>query len=348
MEKIDARTLTPDGRNQLRQLVIRLRQQSGLPVDDLATVAGAHVSTVKAWLAQAKREGVGSLTEKPRGRPAGAGRKLSMVQEVWLREQIIDQTPQQLMLPFALWTRRAIRDLILARFGVDMQDRLVGKYLQRWGFTPQRPVKRALEQRPERVAKWLEETFPALAAKARAEGAVIYFGDETAVREDANWVRGYAPKGQTPVLAVPTRWVKLSMISAISPRGEVSFRIVDGTINADRFIEFLVALIEGAPRKIILVVDNLRVHHAKVVAEWLADKADRIELAFLPPYNPEANPDEYLNHDFKTALRLGPMSADRESLLEKAMAFMNRLSNWPERVQAYFRHPKARYALSAI
>jgi transposase len=177
---------------------------------------------------------------------------------------------------------------------------------------------------------------------------MIYFGDETAVREDANWVRGYAPKGQTPVLAVPARWVKLSMISAISPRGEVAFRIVEGTINAERFVEFLAALVEDAPRKVILVVDNLRVHHAKVVSDWLADQQDRIELAFLPPYNPEANPDEYLNHDFKTALRLGPVSVDRVSLLEKAMAFMNRLTTWPERVSAYFRHPKARYALSAI
>jgi len=348
MEKIDARKLTPEGRNQLRRLVVRLRQQSGMSAEDLAKVAGVHISTVKTWLAQAKREGVGSLTEKRRGRPVGICRKLSLAQEVWLREQIIGYTPQQLTLPFALWTRRAIRDLIWTRFGVEVQDRLIGKYLKRWGFTPQRPIKRALEQRPEQVAKWLNQTYPLLAAKARAEDAVIYFGDETAVKEDANWVRGYAPKGQTPVLATPTRWVKLSMISAISARGHVAFRIVDGTINADRFLEFLVALIEGAPRKIILVVDNLRVHHAKAVTEWLADKTDRIELAFLPPYNPEANPDEYLNHDFKTALRLGPVSTDRESLLEKALAFMTRLATWPERIRAYFQHPKARYAASPI
>lgn len=348
MDKIDARKLKPEGRNQLRQLVIRLRQQSGMSAEDLAKVAGVHVSTVKDWLARAKREGVGSLTEKRRGRPVGACRKLTLAQEVWLRAQIIGYTPQQMRLPFALWTRRAIRELMRTLFGLEVQERLIGKYLKRWGFSPQRPIKRALEQRPEAVARWLNETYPALAAKARAEGAAIYFGDETAVKDDANWVRGYAPKGQTPVLATPTRWVKLSMISAISPRGEVAFRIVEGSLNAERFIEFLDALIEGAPRKIILVVDNLRVHHAKVVTEWLADKTDRIELAFLPPYNPEANPDEYLNHDFKTALRLGPVSHNRDSLLEKALAFMTRLTTWPERVRAYFQHPKVRYAASAI
>lgn len=348
MDKIDGRKLKPEGRKQLRQLVIRLRQQSGMSADDPARVAGVHVSTVKDWLARAKREGIGSLREKRGGRPVGACRKLTLAREVWLRERLVGSTPQQMTLPFALWTRRAIRTLIRTRFGVEVQDRLIGKYLKRWGFTPQRPIKRALEQRPEAVARWLNETCPALVAKARAEGAVIYFGDETAVKEEANWIQGYAPKGQTPVLATPARWDKLSLISAISPRGEVAFRIVDGSINADRFIAFLAALIDGAPRKIILVVDHLRLHHAKVVTEWLVDKKDRIELAFLPPYDPEANPDEYLNHDFKTALRLGPVSHNRESLLAKALAFVTRLTTWPERVRAYFQHPAARYAASAI
>jgi transposase len=136
------------------------------------------------------------------------------------------------------------------------------------------------------------------------------------------------------VLAVSARGVKRSISSAISPRGEVAFRIVDGTLNADRFIAFLAALIAGAPRQLILVVDHRRVHHAKAVTAWLADKKDRIALAFLPPYHPEANPDEYLNHDFKTALRRGPVSADRASLPDKAMAFMNRLATCPERVRA--------------
>lgn len=157
MEKKDARKLTPDGRHQLRQRVVRLRQPSGLSAEDLAKVAGAHVSTVKGWLARAQREGVGALAEQPRGRPVGAC--LTLAQEGWLREQMLGQTPQQLTLPFALWTRRAIRDLIRVRFGLDRQDRLIGKYLKRWGFPPQRPVKRALAQRPEQVTQWLNATY---------------------------------------------------------------------------------------------------------------------------------------------------------------------------------------------
>ncbi|WP_319026183.1 IS630 family transposase [Acidithiobacillus thiooxidans] len=177
---------------------------------------------------------------------------------------------------------------------------------------------------------------------------MIYWGDETAVKEDAHWVRGYAPRGQTPVLAVPARWTTLSMISAISPQGKVAFQIVEGSIDAERFITFLTALIQDAPQKIYLVVDNLRVHHAKVVTAWLADKKDRIELAFLPPYAPESNPDEYLNRDFKTALRTGAVSTDKNSLMAKATAFMDRLCQMPQKVASYFRHPSARYAMSGI
>ncbi len=107
-------------------------------------------------------------------------------------------------------------------------------------------------------------------------------------------------------------------------------------------------MITDAPQKIFLVVDNLRVHHAKIVTAWLTDRKDRIELVFLPPYAPESNPDEYLNRDFKTALRTGPMSTDKTSLLEKAMAFMNGLRLLPEKVARYFHHPAARYAMSDI
>ena len=348
MKKIDTRSLTPAARDEIRKLVIRLRQQSGLDAEALAAIAGVHPGTVRKWLSRARTAGVGSLTEKPRGRPVGSCRKLTLAQELWVRETVIGQNPKQQCLPFALWTRRAIRELLRQEFGLELSDRLVGKYLKRWGFTPQRPIKRALEQSPAKVQAWLHNTYPALVAKARAEGAVIYFGDETAVKEDTAWVRGFAPKGQTPVLKKPQRWDQLSMISAISARGEVAFRIIDGAFNAERFIEFLDALIDTAPRKILLIVDNLRVHKAAAVTAWLEDKQDRLELAFLPPYAPESNPDEYLNSDFKTHLRLAAVSENREQLLAKAMTFMTRLQTWPERVRSYFQHPAAQYAAQPI
>lgn len=225
-----------------------------------------------------------------------------------------------------------------------MQDRLVGKYLKRWGYTPQRPIKRALEQDPKKIEAWLKDIYPEIAKRAREEGAEIYWGDETAVKEDSNWVRGYAPAGQMPILATPARWIKLSMISAITNKGATCFEIVEGTINSERFIEFLGRLIQEAGSKAFLIVDNLRVHHAKSVTEWLVQNKDRIEVFYLPPYAPESNPDEYLNNDFKFNLRQTPPSEDKQSLLEKAVSFMKRLQATPSHVASYFRHPKVLYA----
>jgi len=174
MEKTGARKLSAEGREVLRRIVIRLRQQSGMPIKALARIAGIHFRAVESWLSRARREGAGSLGEKKRGRPVGACRKLMLADEAWLRETIVGQAPQQMKLPFALWSRPAIKTLIQERFGIEMQDRLIGKYLKRWGFTPQRPIKRAQEQRPEEIEKWLKHTYPGMLARMKAEGARIY------------------------------------------------------------------------------------------------------------------------------------------------------------------------------
>src|SRR5215510_2180792 len=169
MEKTDARKLSAEGRMMLRQMVIRLRKQSGMPIRALSQVAGVHIRTVEEWLARARHEGEGSLGEKRRGRRPGSCRKLAIVDELWLRERIVYQSPQQMKLPFALWSRPAIKALVKERFGIEMQDRLVGKYLKRWGFTVQRPLKRALEQRPEDIGNWLKQTWPDVLARANPD-----------------------------------------------------------------------------------------------------------------------------------------------------------------------------------
>ena len=162
MEKIDARKLGPEGRETLRKMVLRLNTQSGMNGVELAKIAGVHVRTVQAWLRKARTDGAGALVEKTRGRPYGACRKLTMAQEVWVRQRIVAAVPEQLSLPFALWTRRAIQALVEQQFGLQLSDRLVGKYLKRWGYTAQRPVKKAMEQRNDLVQGWLRERYPAL------------------------------------------------------------------------------------------------------------------------------------------------------------------------------------------
>ena len=249
-------------------------------------------------------------------------------------------------LPYALWTRRAVQTLVLREASLEMPIRTVGEYLRRWGFTPQRPFRQALEQSPAAVETWLNDTWPGICARAKAENAEIHWADETAVQDDTHWARGYALCGQTPALATCARRHGLSMISAVTRQGLVRFEIYEGAMNTDRFIGFLGGLIKDTANKTFLIVDNLRVHHAIKVREWLEqeERSKKLELFFLPPYSPMLNPDEYFNRDLKTNLRLGPVARTATAMRNKAEAFMAMLAATPERVRSYFACKQVAYA----
>ena len=348
MSKSDARSLSEESLELLRQQAHRLRG-GGRTWVDIANLIGVHLTTVMKWSRRFDlgSPNVDSLKSQRRGRQVGEKRTISLVDEALLRDAIIGTHPKQMSLPFALWNRKAVQEAIKLRLGVDMPIRTVGEYLRRWGFTPQRPVKRAVEQRPELLRTWLEVSYPAIMSRAKAEKGEIYWADETAIKQDTAWVRGYAPAGQTPVILHAARWTSVTMISAITNKGLVRFAFHDGAINTDRFIEFMAALIEDAQRKVFLIVDNLRVHHAKLVKAWLEGKEEKIEIFYLPPYSPEANPDEILNRDLKTELRTRPAARNVDVLRQIAQDFMDRLSSMPQRVVQYFKSRHISYAALA-
>lgn len=352
MDKIDARSLSEESLELLRRQARRLRREGRTWVD-IAKLIGVHLTTVMKWsrrfnLDQPDTPGVPTeLKSQRRGRRVGESRTISQADEATLRDDIVTTHPNDMGLPFALWNRKAVQEAIKLRFGIDMPIRTVGEYLKRWGFTPQRPVKRAVEQRPELLDAWHKVIYPAIVKRAKAEGGEVYWADETAIKQDTAWVRGYAPPSQTPVILHKARWNSITMISAITNQGLVRFSFHDGAINAERFIEFLEALIEDAQRKVFLIVDNLRVHHAKLVKAWLVGREKKIEIFYLPPYSPEANPDEILNRDLKTELRLRPSAPDVDALKKIARDFMDRLAGMPQRVVQYFKSRQVSYAASS-
>jgi transposase len=344
MEKIDARKLPREAQDEMRRQAMRLREELHLTWKEVARVVGVSIGTVLAWSKRYALEGANGLKSRKRGRQYLSGRTLNLAQEWQLRSIIVGENPRQMSLPFALWNRRAVMELIKKLFGIDMPIRTVGEYLLRWGYTPQRPAKRAQERNGHKLRQWLDETYPGIESRAKAEGAIIYWGDETAVAEDGHWLRGYAPAGQTPVLVAPSKRYGLSMVSAISNQGLVRFRFIEQAMNRELLMEFMQGLIEDSERKVFLILDNLKVHHAKLVSEWLEEHQAQIEVFYLPPYSPEINPDEYLNRDFKTALRSSDRSENKKALFQKATAFMVFLGKTPERVRAYFGHAAVRYA----
>jgi transposase len=316
----------------------------GYAVVDIAAILGVREETVSRWCSQHDRGGPTALPGDRTGRPAGSGRLLSEDEEQHLQQLIDTRSPQQLGIAAALWTRQAVRDLIQQRTGLRLAIRTVGEYLGRWGYTPQKPVRKAYKQDPEAVAEWLEKTYPGIARRAAQEGGDLHWGDEMGVRSTCQHSRGYARPGDTPELRVSGSRFSVNMISTITNEGKVRWMTYAGKMNAARFIVFLTRLVAGASKKIFLIVDNLGVHAAAAVEEWLADKKALIEVFFLPKYSPERNPDEYLNCDVKGNINSDGLPADRGELTEKLRRFMQKLSKLPARVASYFKHKYITYA----
>ena len=288
--------------------------------------------------------GMAALKPKERGKKAGDGRSLTADQEARIRKLICDKRPEQLKMDFALWTRAAVGELIERECGIELKVRAVGNYLKRWGFTPQKPIKRAYEQRPEAVKQWIDEEYPAIAARAKAEGGEVQWGDETALVNTDVRGRSYAPRGETPVAYAPGTRQKLSMISTVTNKGKARWMIIDGNFGADKLIEFLTALIKATRKKVFLILDNLRAHHSRPVKEWLAERKPRIEVFYLPSYAPELNPDERLNADLKHEIRKRVPVRNKGKLKAAAMEHMTEIEKSPNRIRAYFQDPRVKYA----
>jgi transposase len=340
----------PDGRSESNDVLeaLRLRavhaRQLGYAVAEIAAILGVREETVSRWCSRFDHGGRDALPGDRTGRPIGSGRLLTNQQEQSLQQTIETKSPQELGIPSALWTRQAVRGLIQQQVGIRLPIRTVGEYLHRWGFTPQKPVRKAYKQDPRAVAEWLEKTYPQIERRAAREGGEIHWGDETGVRSTCQHRRGYARPGATPELTVPGSRFSVNMISTITNQGKVRWMIYTGKMNAALFIVFLTRLIAGAVKKVFLIADHLSVHEAAAVEQWLADKTDRIEVFYLPKYAPERNPDEYLNCDVKANVNTDGLPKDREELKGKLHRFMQRLANLPTRIASYFKHKYIAYA----
>ncbi len=302
----------------------------------IGTVIKAH----KAYLAG----GWKAVGVKRGHRPVGSGRRLSAEQEAEVRRIIRDHTPDQLKMAYALWTRQAVSEWIAGRWQIKLQVRTMGKYLARWGFTPQKPLKKAFEQSPAAVGEWLTEQYPAIAERARNEGAEIQWGDETGLRTNDVRGRGYALKGETPRVRIKSKHESLSIISTVTNKGQMRWRIFSGALNARILIDFLKRLIHHAGRKIFLILDNLRVHHGKLVKQWLALHGEQIEIFYLPSYSPELNPDELLNADLKRAVTTRAPMRTKQALTHTASRTMRSIQKQPARVRKYFAQKDVVYA----
>lgn len=343
MPPSDRRRASTDARIVLRQQVLALHAQ-GRTKTEIALITGYARTYVSTLVRTLSADPAQQDTVARGGRPIGVRRALSPADERRAQHLICGKYPDQLALPFALWSRAAIRELVRVKFGVALSVRAVGDYCARWGYTPQKASRRAYEQDDAAVTQWLEVEFPKIKALARRHKAELNWGDETGVRSDSVRPRGYAPRGRPPVVRIPARRNSLSLLAAVTNQGTVRFMIYRGSLTTRHVIRFMQRLIRAAGRMVFLILDNLNVHKAKAVREWLAAHTKTIRVFYLPAYSPERNPSEYFNGDLKGRLARDVPARDAQDLHAKVHRHARRIQRRTDLVARYFKHPLIAYA----
>ena len=247
METQDFRSIGRAAQEALRRRAIVLIEREGMTQAAAAKAVGVQRQTVNLWRKRYREQGDAGVLDGRRTSPRKGKGALNADASRRVRAWIADKTPDQLKLPFALWTSRAVRDLITLRLGRRLGLSTVQLYLKRWGMTPQKPLARARERSPAAVAAWLARDYPAIARRAKAETAIIYWGDETGISNQDQIGRSYAPRGATPVVVRTAKRITKSMISAVSNRGLLRFMLYDGGLNVELLLTFLRRLIINLP-----------------------------------------------------------------------------------------------------
>jgi transposase len=340
MNKNDARRLDHKTLTEIRKRAVASVQDGQSP-ERVAKAFGINRVTIYGWLALYRTGGWGRLDARKRG---GRPTKLDGKALRWIYKTVAEKNPLQLKFTFALWTAKMIGELIRKKYGIELSKASVCRLLGQLGLSPQRPVWRAYQQRPEDVQRWLNREYPKIRSLARRMNAQVFFGDEAGVRSDHHAGTTWAPKGKTPVVSSTGARFGLNLISAVSAQGEFRFMITKGRVGARVFIDFIKRLIHKAERPVFLIVDGHPAHKAVMVKKFIESIKDQFRLFFLPAYSPELNPDERVWNDLKNNAIGRKTIGSPETLKKDVISHLRFIQKSPNRVRSYFQNEQTKYA----
>jgi transposase len=318
------------------------RMLEGEDVTVVMASYGLCRTTGYKWLAKVRGRGRGKQCLTAR---KGTGRKpkLTRMQKSQVFRWINGKNPMQYGFDFALWTRAIVRDLILQKFKIRLSVTSVGSLLAELNLTAQKPLQRAYQRDPEAIERWQRNIFPAIAKQSKAEGAEIYFWDESGFRADAVQGKTWAVRGKTPVVNRPGQRQSVSAASAVNAKGAFWFATYQGGLSGELFVELLKQLMYRRKKPLHLVIDGLPAHKKAVVKEYVAGTKGRLTLHFLPGYAPDLNPDELVwSHAKRTGVARRPLQKG-EKLQERVHEQLQKISDDPKLVRSFFKHPSVAY-----
>jgi transposase len=337
--KRDGRRLAHNTLEEMRVLAVG-RMKEGEHPAQVAASLGLHRSWAYKCRALARGRGLRALRST---RGSGRPRTPSAAQERQVFRWVNGRSPAQYGFDFGLWTRQIVQELLWSRFGVRLSRASIGALLARLGLTAQKPLQRAYQRDPVAVERWKNETFPAIAAQARAQGAEVLFWDESGFRADAVHGKTWGRCGQTPVVQRPGQRQSISAASAVSAKGAFWFATYPGALTGELFVALLRRLMHRRKKPVHLIVDGLPAHKKAVVKHYVAGTAGKLTLHFLPGYAPDLNPDELVwSHAKRNGVARSPLRAG-EKLQPRIDAHLQSIADNAPLVRSFFRHPSVSY-----
>jgi transposase len=300
---------------------------------DIAEALDVSEEAVSRWLARARGNGPEVLRARSApGRPP----RLSPVQRRSIPE-FLWHGPEAYGFRGQVWTCARIARVIEEEFGVRYHKDHVGRLLKDLRWTPQQPIKRAIQRDEEAIQHWREAVWPELRRRARRERRVLVFEDESGFYLLPGVVKTYAPVGLTPVLREKQTRDHLSVMGAMTPSGDVYTLARQKSINGLDCIEFLLHLLRVAGDRLLVIWDGAPIHRRSAVNEFVEGTRGRVWLEALPGYAPDLNPwDEGGWHHLKDVELRNLVCRDLEELHQELYLAVGRLRQKPHLVRSFF------------
>jgi len=300
---------------------------------DIAEALGVSRMSVSRWFARARDGGPDALRARP---SPGAPPKLSAAQKRLIPE-FLWHGAEAYGFRGEVWTRARIAQVIEEEFGVRYHKGHVGKLLQELRWTPQVPIRRALQRDEEAIRRWREEAWPELRRRARRERRVLVFEDESGFYLLPGVVRTYAPQAQTPILHEKQTRDHLSVMGGMTPAGKVYTLARPESLNGLHSIEFLLHLLRVVGERLLVIWDGSPIHRRAEVKECVAALRGAVWLEALPGYAPDLNHwDEGGWHHLKNVEMRNLVCHDLEELHQEFYLAVGRLRQKPQLVRSFF------------
>jgi transposase len=324
--------LQADGLEWRRFRALHLKRQ-GWSRHDIAEALGVSPVSVSRWFARARDGGLEALRAHPGpGRPP----KLAPAQKRLIPE-FLWHDAEAYGFRGQVWTCARVAQVIEQEFGVRYHKDHVGRLLQELHWTPQVPIRRAIQRDEDAIRRWRDEVWPELQRRARLERRVLVFEDESGFYLLPGLVRTYAPEGLTPVLREKQTRDHLSVMGGMTPQGKLYTLVRQQSLNGLHSIEFLLHLGRVAGERLLVIWDGSPIHRRAEVNDFVSETRGKVRLEALPGYAPDLNPwDEGGWHHLKDVEMRNLVCRDLEELHQEFHLAVGRLRQKPHLVQSFF------------